>query len=127
MRRKPLESLGTMVREHRADRTLREVAAEIGVGPATLLRVESGRIPDVATFGKICQWINVDPGIFLGVKLMPDRKGAANETDASIRISAHFKADQTPNPDTIRALAQLLLYAAGAQKRVRPARADEHP
>lgn len=35
------------VRTHRRASRLRETAAEIGISAATLLRVESGRIPDV--------------------------------------------------------------------------------
>src|SRR6266403_843321 len=51
MPKRPLESLGVIVREKRAHRKLRETAKEIGIGPATWMRVESGRIPDVETFG----------------------------------------------------------------------------
>jgi transcriptional regulator with XRE-family HTH domain len=61
MPRRTLGSLGAMVREKRGTRKLRDVAAEIGIGPATLMRVEAGRIPDVGTFGKICRWLGVDP------------------------------------------------------------------
>src|SRR5437879_624521 len=66
MPRTPLESLGAMVKARRGERRLREVAAEIGIGVATLMRVENGRIPDVATFGKLCRWLDVEPGTFLG-------------------------------------------------------------
>src|SRR6267154_6458518 len=65
MPKRPLESLGLIVREKKAHRKLRETAKEIGIGPATLMRIESGRIPDVETFGKICRWLQVDPGTFL--------------------------------------------------------------
>src|SRR6266581_3880065 len=66
MSRQPLESLGVMVREKRGKKKLRETAREIGIGPATLMRVENGRIPDIETFGKLCHWLRLDPGSFLG-------------------------------------------------------------
>ncbi len=114
MRRKPLESLGAMVRERRGKRTLREVAAEMGVGAATLLRVESGRIPDVGTFGLICSWLDVSPTLFLGG---PSEAEAPNvePVEDPVIMSAHFRADHTPQPDTITALAKMLLFAAKSQ------------
>ena len=124
MRRKPLESLGAMVRERRARRTLREVAGEIGIGPATLLRVESGRIPDVGTFGKICQWLGVDPGDFLG-KPREVAPGGAPPAPGLTSISAHLRADQTPQAATLQALAQMLLLAAREQPRPTGAFPDE--
>jgi transcriptional regulator with XRE-family HTH domain len=96
-----------LVRDHRGPRKLRETAAEIGVSAATLLRVESGRIPDVVTFGKLCKWLQVDPKSFLG---FPDHDNAVLEK--SVTMSAHFKADRNPQEATIRALAQMLLLAA---------------
>jgi transcriptional regulator with XRE-family HTH domain len=114
MRRRPLESLGGLVREKRGENTLREAARGIGIGPATLLRVESGRVPDVATFGKICGWLGVDPGAFLGSP-GPSRPPEAAASQGTIEVSAHFRADQTPEPDTLRALAQMILLASRIQ------------
>jgi len=87
---------------------LRETAAKIGISAATLLRVESGRIPDVVTFGKLCQWLGLDPSSFLGI----EEKEAASPAVGVINMSAHFKADRTAKPETIQALAQMLLFAA---------------
>lgn len=47
-------------------RGVREVAAEIGISPATVSRVERGHSPDLETFAKICRWLDVDPGEVLG-------------------------------------------------------------
>src|SRR5271165_384902 len=55
MPRRPIESLGALVRKKRGTKKLRETAREIEIGPATLMRVESGRIPDLDTFGKLCK------------------------------------------------------------------------
>ena len=116
MAQKPLESLGALVRSKRSQRKLREVAREIGIGPATLLRVESGRIPDVLTFGKICKWLQVDPGTFLGFKKESDsRPGNHPSSPGMLVFSAHFKAPQTQQLETVNALAQLLFLAARMQ------------
>ena len=106
MPQRPLAALGGLVRDRRGSRKLRETAAEIGVSPATLLRVESGRIPDVPTFGKLCSWLEVDPKSFLGM-----HEGPATPSKG-VAMSAHFKADRNPQEATIRALAQMLLLAA---------------
>lgn len=113
MTKRPLESLGVIVREKRAHRKLRETATEIGIGPATLMRVESGRIPDVETFGKICKWLKKDPAEFLGFDVGL-RKAAPAEQPIST-ITAHFKADKTPKPETVKALVQMVLIAMSTQ------------
>jgi transcriptional regulator with XRE-family HTH domain len=114
MPRQPLESLGVMVREKRGKKKLRETAREIGIGPATLMRVENGRIPDIETFRKICIWLKTDPNSFLGFKSDASSTPAQGTTSS---ISAHFRADQTPKPATVNALAKMVLYTLKAQPR----------
>jgi transcriptional regulator with XRE-family HTH domain len=76
------------------------------------MRVESGRIPDVETFGKLCAWLGVDPGQFLGY----NKKAVAAEVKTeTLSISAHFKADKTPKPGTVAALAKMILLAMRTQ------------
>lgn len=107
-----LSSLGTMVRNKRGDAKLRETASVIGISPATLMRVESGRIPDVETFGKLCSWLSIDPGRFLGYKKEKATPGPISEP---LSIGAHFKADKTPKQETVTALAKMLLLAMRSQ------------
>lgn len=114
MPRRPLESLGAIARGKRGDRKLRETAREIGIGPATLMRIESGRIPDVETFGKICKWLKRDPAEFLGIDAGPARKTTSSQQQLTV-IAAHFKADQTPKPETVQALVQMVLTAMSTQ------------
>jgi transcriptional regulator with XRE-family HTH domain len=64
MPRLSLSNLGAMVKKRRGASKLRETAKEIGISAPTLLRVESGRLPDLDTFGKICRWLQIDPGDF---------------------------------------------------------------
>jgi hypothetical protein len=80
------------------------------IGPATLLRIESGRIPDLMTFGKICQWLPIDPAEFLGMEV-----SGLRAQSSQVVASAHMKVDQNPKPETIHALAQMILLAANAQ------------
>jgi transcriptional regulator with XRE-family HTH domain len=108
MSRLPLSKLGVMARAKRGESKLREVAAEVGIGAATLMRIETGRIPDVETFGKICKWLDIEPGQFLGFEA---KTHAGSSGVEPIEISAHFRADATPKPETIQALAKMLLFA----------------
>src|SRR5258708_30968347 len=114
MPRKPPESLGAVVREKRGKQKLRETAGEIEIGPAALMRVESGRIPDIETFRKICIWQKADPNSFVGFK---NDASAVSGEPAISAISSHFRADQTPEPATVSALAKMVLYALKAQPR----------
>jgi transcriptional regulator with XRE-family HTH domain len=104
MPRLSLSNLGAMVKKRRGASKLREAAAEIRISAPTLLRVESGRLPDLDTFGKICGWLQVDPGDFLG---HPSQQPTAAPTETT--ISAHFKAEKLPEPETLNALARMLL------------------
>ena len=61
--------LGALLRERRGGRGIREVAQEIGVSPATLTRIEAGRLPDLLTFRKICAWLRINPAEILGIPL----------------------------------------------------------
>jgi len=118
-----LANLGNEVRKHRGNKTLREAAREIEISPATLMRVESGRVPDVETFGKLCSWLQVDPGSYLGIKPQaanpPAGESSAAQTDTGpshVMVSAHFKAERTPNPDTVKALANMIMFAVTSRR-----------
>lgn len=122
-----LSSLGALVRKKRGERRLRETAREIGIGPATLMRVENGRIPDIDTFGKLCKWLRVDPGTFLGfAPEQSTRSSQAALPDTPISLSAHFRADKTPEPDTVSALAKMILLAVRSQHGSEILEEDEH-
>lgn len=119
MPRKTLASLGALVRAKRGTRKLREVAREIGIGPATLMRIENGRIPDVTTFAKICRWLEVDPGAFLGF----DRgkavgKSSDVESSPPLVFPVHLRAEQTAKSETVQALATMILLALKRQPKV---------
>ena len=117
MAQKPLESLGPIVRKQRGHRKLREVAHEIGISPATLMRVEEGRVPDLKTFGKICKWLGRDPREFLGFDKAQGKTGNGGTSGQALSISVHFRTDKMPKERTVKALAQMLLLAARTQPR----------
>ncbi len=122
-----LSSLGALVRKKRGERKLRETAHDIGIGPATLMRVENGRIPDIETFGKLCNWLGIDPGSFLGFQRETSTRGAElGSGEPPISLSAHFRADRTPEQKTVNALAKMILLAVRSQHGSDILEEDEH-
>ncbi len=101
-----LKTLGLLLRKERGERGIREVAKEIDISHATLSRVERGFLPDLENFRKICEWLEVDPGVVLRVK----PHGQSKEP----KIAAHFRKDATLEPGTAQALATLILAAQRA-------------
>ncbi len=102
---KSLDQLGGLVAERRGSLGLRAAAAEIGISPATLSRVEQGHLPDLGNFTKICRWLDVDPSTILGLDdIGRDRPVAA----------VHFRKAQTMKLETAKALADMILAAQRA-------------
>ena len=114
MPRRTLESLGRLVREKRGAKKIRETAQEIAIGTATLMRIENGRIPDVETFGRVCKWLGIDPGSFLGFESAPSTESDSEKT-ALTEVSIHFKADKNPQPATVQAIAQMVQFVINTQ------------
>ena len=100
-----LQNLGTIVRNKRGSQGLRAAAAEIGTSAPTLSRIESGKMPDLQTFGKICRWLEIDPGTLLGVNARP------LENSLPDTATAHLKAKREIDPRTARALANAIVRA----------------
>lgn len=100
-----IQNLGYKLAEKRGNRGVRETAKEIGITHSTLIRIEKGHLPDLETFGKVCKWLEVDPGMFLGT-----RSSATEMPD----VRTHFRKDKAMKPETARALADLILTAQRA-------------
>jgi transcriptional regulator with XRE-family HTH domain len=99
--------LGAMLRDRRGGKGIREVAHEIGISPATLTRVEGGRLPDIATFQKLCSWLKVNPAEILDIST------ASSPNSADTLVAAvHLRADQTLPEDAAADLAQLIVVAS---------------
>ena len=99
--------LGAMLRDRRGGKGIREVAKEIGISPATLTRVEGGRLPDIATFQKICSWLKVNPAEILDITTT----SSTTSTDTLV-AAVHLRADQSLPEDAAADLAQLIVVAS---------------
>ena len=98
-----MKELSLLVREKRGDRGIRAVAAEIGVSHTTLARIEAGRLPDLKTFGLICNWLSVDPNTLLGF----DNK-QTYQVAAQLPL-VQFRANKNLKPETAQHLGELIL------------------
>jgi transcriptional regulator with XRE-family HTH domain len=103
----PIEELGKLITRKRQGRGIRAAAAEAGVSHATLSRVENGHMPDLMTFARICQWLEVDPGEFLGT---------TSGTKEAPKAVVHFRKEKTVSRDTAEALGELILAAQRAKE-----------
>ena len=104
-----LRQLGERVRRERGERGIREVAKAIEISPATLSRIERGFLPDLQTFGKLCRWLNVDPGDVLGIEVQADDEAQADKQPTT--AVAHFRADKTIEKELAASLAEMILAA----------------
>jgi len=98
--------LGNMLRERRGGRGVREVATEIGVSPATLSRVEGGKLPDLLTFRKLCSWLKVDPAEIL--EISDEKRSTPPPTPA---VAVHLRADVLLTTTAAQDMAQLIMAA----------------
>jgi transcriptional regulator with XRE-family HTH domain len=117
--------LGALLRERRGGRGIREVANEIGISAATLVRLEGGRIPDLATFQKVCSWLNVNPAEILDIPA--DTGNQAAPEPASLSAAVHLRADRTLPPTAATDLAHLILVAHQELARRREKRQTDVP
>lgn len=93
---------------------LREAVQEIGdISPATLSRIENGRIPDMDVFLRLCDWIGVPAETFLRREDEPINVAKTTEV-----IEAHLRADRNLDSDTAEAIAKMVkaAYALGQRK-----------
>jgi len=114
MSRIKLLRLGKLVRDERGDRGIRVAATDIGISPATLSRVERGKLPDLETFSRICTWLKVDPAEMLDIKTEQSKKIGDDHSSEEVVIAAHFRADSALAPEAAQDLAQLILAAQHA-------------
>jgi transcriptional regulator with XRE-family HTH domain len=109
-----------MVARRRAELglSLREASAVSGVPVATLSRVEQGRMPDLATFRRIVEWLGVPPERFFMptertastpqviVGIVRDLYQSLAATDR--RLAVHLRAAKTFTPAALNVLTDLL-------------------
>jgi transcriptional regulator with XRE-family HTH domain len=82
--------------------SLRAAAEESGVPFNTLSRVEKGHLPDLANFGRIVNWLGLDPAQFF--KNSPRVHG---ETTPEV-IRSSLRADRNLSGDAANKIAQVV-------------------
>ena len=102
-----LSSIGSLVKSKRGGKGIREVAREVGISPATLSRIENGKIPDLNTFSKLCSWLKLDAGEILGCSI-PKEAGTTSDEDV---ISVHLRAERVQDPEIAEALTEMIIKA----------------
>src|SRR5258708_29194798 len=99
------KTLGQMLQRKRGSMGIRAAAGEIGISPATLSRIENGRVPDLDTLKKVCTWLGVDPAAYLGVPMESHANDAAS-------VQVVFKKDRAVTSKTAQALGKLIVAAS---------------
>ena len=98
------KTLGKLLQQKRGSMGIRAAAGEIGISAATLSRIEHGRVPDLDTLRKVCQWLDVDPAGYLG-------EASKNRQEGLSSLQVVFKKDRAVTQATSRALGKLILAA----------------
>lgn len=117
-----MEKLAALVKAKRGRQGLRETADEIGeISASTLSRIEQGKMPDLDTFMRLCDWLNVSPHEFFEQK---QESGASNNASelpvlsptmtTPELIEVHLRADRELEPETVEALANMVRAAYDA-------------
>lgn len=88
--------LAGLLAKRRGSMGIRAAAAEIGISPTTLSRIERGNVPDMGTLHKVCLWIGEDPIKFSGI--------------GGLQVA--FKKAQAVRPNTAKSLAKLIELAS---------------
>jgi transcriptional regulator with XRE-family HTH domain len=96
-----IELLAENILRKRSIKGVREAAREIGVSSATLSRVENNKVPDLATFSKICKWLGDSPSIYLGLE----------ESNQAPSARVHFKKESAISKDSAVALSEMIMLA----------------
>lgn len=110
-----VDQFAAAIRTKRGPVGLRQVSAEIGdVSATTLSRIEQGRMPDLATFVRVCKWLGKNPNSFIegDIDFQAEFVGSGGSAGSSPdRVEAFFRAEKTLSPETIGALSQMVRLA----------------
>src|SRR5258706_15170917 len=99
-----MELFAAYLKARRGDMGLREAVQQIGdISPATLSRIENGRIPDMDVFLRLCDWIGLPAETF--VKRETD---VTTEPKTIEVIEAHLRADRNLDHAAAEAIANMV-------------------
>lgn len=107
-----VNELAALVKAKRGDKGLREAAAEIeGVSASTLSRVEQGKAPDLDTFLRLTEWLQISPEELFETENDEEERAMppiSPTMDTPKIIEVHLRADKELNPETAEALVNLI-------------------
>ena len=96
----------TMIKEKRGDKGLRETAKEIGqVSATTLSRLENEHLPDIETYMRVCNWLNVPSDFF------QESDNTLHNTSQKKTIIAHLRAEKLLPKKNAAALINMIELA----------------
>ncbi|MBN8675443.1 MAG: helix-turn-helix transcriptional regulator [Chitinophagales bacterium] len=99
-----IDALSKMIKSKRGDLGLRQAAKEIGgVSVSTLSRVENGNLPDIDTYVKLCNWLEVSVDFFT--------VGSKNADSKKQIVVANLRADKTLPKEIAEALIKMVNLA----------------
>lgn len=115
-----IQKFSAMVKDKRGDMGLREMAKKIGnISPSTLSRIEKGKIPDLETFVKICQWLDVSPEEFVPGFSGQSIDNQFKDKPTSEIIAFHLRSDQAMSHDLVEALITMVKAAESQNRTVK--------
>ena len=103
------KELGRKILEKRGSMGVRAAAAEIGIGSATLSRLERGHTSNLETIKKVLAWLEMEIGEYFG----HTPTSSINDVD---ELQIAFKKTTELDPDTARAMADLIFAAHASFK-----------
>lgn len=96
------------IKEKRGKTPLRDIVKEIGdVSAATLSRIEQGNLPDVLTFIKICDWLQVSVDSFV----LKEEENATLTFNEKDKIVYQLRSSKTLPPETVNAIVTMVNIA----------------
>lgn len=98
-----------MIKSKRGNIGLRALASEIGISASTLSRIEQGNLPDIDTYLRLCNWLEVSSDFFTISNLKDENTQSG--------VVAHLRADKSLPPDTAEALIQMINLAYDSAKK----------
>ncbi len=93
--------LSNMIKTKRGDKGLRDVSKEIGVSAPTLSRIEQGKVPDVETFIRLCEWLEVSADNFT-------KSYGITANAGKMALVAHLRAEKELEPETVNMLLKMI-------------------
>ena len=96
------KNLAKFIVQKRGSMGLRAAAKEIGIGSATLSRLERGNTADLKTLQKVFDWLEVDISEYFG--------GQSNDQPHE-EIQVAFKSKNAISPETAKAMTNLIIAA----------------